>query len=71
MEKFYCGKDENGADDPYGEEPTVFKIAVFMNLKEFKFGFMLVMRNIYLVRLILMFFPGISDGFKKFLIDFR
>jgi len=57
--------------DPYGPEPTVFKIAIIANIAEGQIGVLLVMRNIYPVRLILMMFPFIPRPMVKLLIAAR
>ena len=64
------GVDEDGELDPYGPDPTVFKIAVVINIAEAQFGVLVVMRQIYPVRLVLIFFPFLPKGFKKMLISF-
>ena len=71
LEKIYCGEDEYGDLDPYGPEPTVFKIAIIANIAEGQIGVLLVMRNIYPVRLILMMFPFIPRPMAKLLIAAR
>jgi len=71
LDTIYCGKDEYGDEDPYGRDPTVFKIAVVINIVEGGTGVLIVMRNIFPVRLILIFFPFIPRTFKKMLIAFK
>jgi hypothetical protein len=44
---------------------AVFKLAIFIQITEATFGLMLVMRNIFLVRLIVIFFPMKDDQRSK------
>ena len=72
LDDYYCGPDGD-FEDPYGEDPTVFKIAIFARTEPLppKFAFLLIMRNIFLVRLILIFFPFIKGPFRDFLVNFK
>ena len=68
LENIYCGRDNDGDLDPYGEEPTVFKIAIVANIEAMQTGVLIVMRKIYPVRIVLMLFPYIPKAMKKALI---
>ena len=72
---FYCGDeitDDGVFEDPYGEEPTLFKIAIFARITgKPNFAFLLMMRNIYLLRLLLMFFPFITGAFREALVAMK
>jgi hypothetical protein len=49
--------------DPYGIEPTVMKVAVFIHLTSLVVAFMVIMRNIFILRLIGMFLSGPIPAF--------
>jgi len=71
LEKIYCGTADDGFEDPYGKEPTVFKIAIIADIAAAQFGVLVVMRNIFPVRLILMMFPFIPAPMRTALVAMR
>ena len=50
-------------EDPYGLEPTAIKLAVYLRITEGTFAIMVILRNIYFVRLIQMWMDGPPSGF--------